>query len=233
VLHTTVFLIPSDDLGWNDVRATLQVMPEIEVVGETPTAREAIEAIISRRPDVVISTMIMEGTSTLPLLATLRREYCLASRIVVFASCFDQYQLAALADIDVAGYLLWRDLSCKTLRNCLAIVLGGDINVSSHAAVRAFVEAKRQSPFPQVQMARLTERERTILQRLADGLTQEQIAKSECISPRTVKRVVASLELKLDASCLFVLATRAMRLGLLDGAALSADEENNRRQWSR
>jgi len=61
-----VFLIPSDDLGWNDLRAILQVMPEIEVVGETPTAREAIEATVSLRPDVVISTMIMEGISTLP-----------------------------------------------------------------------------------------------------------------------------------------------------------------------
>lgn len=61
----------------------------------------------------------------------------------------------------------------------------------------------------------LAEREQVVLRRLAQGLTAPQIAELERFSPRTVSRIVSTLERKLDAQSLFQLGATADRLGLL------------------
>lgn len=78
------------------------------------------------------------------------------------------------------------------------------------------VTARRYTNFePSMAPPRLTERERAVLQRLAEGLTREQVQAVESMSLRTVNRVVAALERKLDAPNVFALGARAAQLGLV------------------
>ena len=134
---------------------------------------------------------------------------------MLFAASFDPGDLAALTDVGLAGYLLWSDLTCETLRYCLSAVIAGDIMVGSGAVGRTFIETQCGAVPPREAPVRLTEREQAVLQRLAEGLTQKEIAATEGISATTVKRTIAKLEAKLDAPNQFVLGVKAARLGLV------------------
>ena len=69
-------------------------------------------------------------------------------------------------------------------------------------------------PGPRAGIA-LSDREQAVLNALAEGMTQKEIAASTHLSVRTVKRIVAQLEEKLDAPSPFVLGARARALGLV------------------
>lgn len=92
-----------------------------------------------------------------------------------------------------------------------------DVVIISRTAADALLENQLVRSRVSVDRGRLqiTHREQVVLQRLAEGFTQEQIANAENISPRTVERVVAILEQKLNAPCQFVLGMKAAQLDLV------------------
>jgi DNA-binding NarL/FixJ family response regulator len=148
------------------------------------------------------------------LLADLRRGPCSESSIVLLATRFDPAELQAYADLRVAGYLLWSDLSRAALWYSLAAIAAADVVVASRGPVFAYVEAVRRSGPPPCAV-NLSAREQAILCGLADGLTQEQVAHAQHLSLRTVQRAIIGLEEKLEAPSLFVLGKRASDLGLI------------------
>ncbi len=107
------------------------------------------------------------------------------------------------------GHLVVCNLTASLLRDAKGnprYVLGMIEDITSQGCLGT---SARDTPH------RLTERERVVLQRLAEGLTQDQIAKVEDIPVRTVSRIVASLHRKLDAPSLVALGVRASCLGLV------------------
>jgi DNA-binding NarL/FixJ family response regulator len=118
--------------------------------------------------------------------------------------------------VDIAAYLLWRDLSSEALRHCLAAVITGDVVVASQAAAAAFLAAQRRASLAFPAAVPLTAREQVVLRRLAEGLTHKEIAVAEGLSRRTVELTAARLAARLEASPPFVLGMQAARLGLLD-----------------
>ena len=125
--------------------------------------------------------------------------------------------LAACAKVGISGYLLWNDLSCEIVYHCLTIVLKRDLSIISQSVLAEFVgmhsvpAAQQDVPV----LVPLSAREQAVLERLAEGLSYEQIAQIEPISLRTVERIVANLERKFDAPNHFVLAKKASQLGLI------------------
>lgn len=119
--------------------------------------------------------------------------------------------LSRLAAIGVEGHLLWADLSIDTLSHCLATVVRSDVFVASRDVVEAFV-ANQQSQFA----VAISDRERTVLCWLLEGLTQAEVAQKEGLSRRTVERVVTNLEQKFETRSLFALGWKVGRLRLLD-----------------
>jgi DNA-binding CsgD family transcriptional regulator len=93
--------------------------------------------------------------------------------------------------------------------------IAGDVILGNGAVVRRFVAGLRGEGAARLAAAGISARERAILGRLADGQTREEIAAEEGISPTTVKRTITDLEARLDAPNQFVLAVRAMRLGVI------------------
>ena len=133
----------------------------------------------------------------------------------MFASRLNPAELSALNELGVVGYLLWGDLAPETLPHCLATMLIGKAVLRTRSVAAAFAGAWSCSPRPCGDRVRLTEREQAVLRRLAEGLTHEEIAQLEPLSLRTVDRIVATLEAKLDAPSQFVLGLKAAQFGLL------------------
>ena len=210
-----ILLIRSNEVGWTDLRGALRSLEGAHIVGDATSAELARRLATTHIPDVILSALAVAGEPALPLLRDLRGECCPDSKIVLFSARFDPDDLAALVALGVAGYLLWSDLTCETLRYCLEAVIAGDILVGSGVVGRTFIETQCGALFPHEAPVRLTARERAVLSRLAEGPTQKETAATEGVSATTVKRTVAKLEAKLDAPTQVVLGKRAAQLGLL------------------
>lgn len=135
--------------------------------------------------------------------------------MILFSTDYAPGALRSPEDTGVVGYLLWTGLSPAVLRHCLAAAIAGDVILGSGPVVRQFVAGLRGEGPAHLAAAGVTARERAILGRLAAGQSYGEIASAEAISARTVERIVAGLEHKLDALNHFVLALRAVRLGLI------------------
>lgn len=212
----TVLLIPSDDCDWAGVRLALAAWPDLRVIGEATTAAHGVELAMLLQPDIIIAAAELEGTAILPLLSELHRTACARSRIVLLASQPRSADLAAIERVEIAGYLLWSDLSTEALRHCLAAVITGDVVVISQAVATALLAARQRGSGAHSEPVHLTAQEQVVLRRLAEGLTHKEIAMAEGLSLRTVERTTARLAAKLKAPAQFVLGMKVTQLGVLD-----------------
>ncbi len=195
----TLLLITADEPGWAELRALLRPLTDLRVAGETPYAGQALRLAAKLNPDLLLTAATVEGAPVLPLLRGLLGNGYPARRIAVCAPRFAPDDLLAFADLGIGGYLLWSDLCPATLRQCLDALLADQSCVSGRAVATAFLEGWRSHAQPQ-EPVRLTPRERAILRRLSEGLSEEQIARAEGLSPRAVRRAVAGLEAKMATS---------------------------------
>lgn len=214
VLHTT-FLIRSSELGWLTVREVLQSLPEVRFGGEATSAGQARDLATKLHPDSIIAPAMLDKRPILPLLSELHRGCCPVSKLVVLATRVSADDIAAYVDLGVVCNLLWPDLSVEGLRRCLAAVLLDDIVIASHEVYTRFIEVQCRSTCRHEGITQLNEREQAVLQRLAEGLTQEQIAKAEPLSERAVQRIIAALRDKLDVPNSIALAAKAAQMGLI------------------
>lgn len=205
----TVLIARSDCLGWSELRAALDALPGIALVGDVAEPVQALEAAERERPNVILC-----GSSPgalVPLVSGLRRA-CPASAIVVFATRIDIAELTELVRVGINGYLYWPDLTRASLTRLLLALLDDHVVVSSESVLDAVQAALAASGGSSSELAA---RERAVLVGLAAGLSRDEIARQEGISPRTVDRIVTRLEQRLGASSLFGLGIRVAELGLL------------------
>lgn len=197
----TVFLIPSDDLRWTALRTALQELQEVSVVGEAANATQAIAMIATLRPDIVIAAEAVGDAAARTFLTELRRTCCPTTRLIVCAARFDPADVLPFAQIGLAAYLPWSELSRTTLPACLVTLLESDLRIGSKAAVDVLIAVQREpSATPSTSDAppareleataycRLTTRQREVLRLVEIGLSNRQIAQHLTISPSTVKR---------------------------------------------
>ncbi len=211
----TVLLLGADVVGWGELRQILADLPGVRVGGDTADLHEARRLAAAHAPDVIIAAATDTATPLLPQLAALRRACCPAAKIAVVAHRYTPGQVRAPLEAGIVGYLLWADLSGAVLRHALALLLVGDVVVGSRGVVTAFVAGLRGDAAARQAAAGISARERAILGHLAARRSYAAIAAAEGLGARTVERLVAGLEAKLDAPTHFVLALRAARLGLI------------------
>jgi DNA-binding NarL/FixJ family response regulator len=207
-----ILVVRSFDRAWDEVERLLRAVPGARIVAQTTDAYSVPHLAFSSAPTAIITSAYIDGDSALPLIVELRR-LVPGSKLILLGGDFDPRELLIYLTIGVNGILLWQDVFSGASRNLLLALLDGDVlAVSRRAAVATRLEDRLGWGLPQVD---LSERERIVMRRLAEGLPEKEIAQVEGFSHRTVERVVAKLEAKLEAPTLFTLALRAVRLGVL------------------
>lgn len=196
------------------VRESLKEVPNAEVVGEASDGREAVDMVKALRPDVVFMDISMPNLNGLD--ATERIIKALPEVRVVILSRHDneEYYWRALR-MGASGYLLKQSL-LKELKAAVLRVAGGEIYLS-----RAIEQRLRQK-FPLQQMARtrspveqLSDRQREILQLIAEGQTTKGIGLILKLSPKTVEYHRMQLMQRLNIFDIPGLVRFAVRAGLI------------------
>jgi len=174
--------------------------PDLELVGEAASAEEALELALQVRPDVILLDVDLPGMSGVQLVRELAPRLP-ETRIVMLTVSTSERDLVEAVRYGAVGYLT-KDLSPEALSAGVRSAYQGDLAMSPRLAarlVRGLVAAGKHAPVdPDAPgLTSLSEREKEVLRRLADGLTDREIASALGISLRTVESHVSSVLHKL------------------------------------
>ncbi len=181
-------------------RMILDAQPDISVVAEAGTGREAVDTATRVRPDVTLMDIRMpemDGLEATRRLAGPGVETPL--RVLVLTTFdLDEYVYDAL-QAGASGFLL-KDVGREELVQAVRVVAAGDALLAPAVTRRLIAEFARQRPAAPVvpaQLDSLTSRERDVLELVARGLSNAEIAEALVVGEATVKSHVAHILMKL------------------------------------
>jgi NarL family two-component system response regulator LiaR len=180
------------------VRTALDA-PDIEVVAEASSAEAAFDEALRTRPEVILLDVDMPGMSGIQLVRELAPRLP-DTRIVMLSVSGDDRNVVEAMRHGAVGYLT-KDLGPEALQRSVRGIRSGDLAMSRRMAARTlrrFIEGHgsggRDDGSP---IGILSSRELEVLGRLANGLTDREIAEALVISPRTVESHVGNILRKL------------------------------------
>ena len=213
-------LIIADDhaLLRSGIRSMLAGEPDLEVVGEAADGQEALQLCRLLRPDLVLMDVRMPKMDGLVATRAIKEELPRISVVMVTMQNDPDYLFEAVI-AGAAGYVL-KGATPDQLTEALRQVLNGEFLLDQRLTVdllRSMADRGRANlpSRPEPLDEPLTARETEILQLLAQGRTNPQIAGKLVVSPGTVKNHVRHIIAKLEVSDRTQAAVRAIELGLL------------------
>ena len=195
------------------IRSLLEKLDDIEVVGEVSDGRQALELSKALSPDITFMDIAMPGLNGLEAVARMKKE-CPDTRVVMLSMHAGQEYFEQALDSGAAGYLL-KDADQLELQLAIRTVMRGDTYLTPTVAkytVEAYRQRKDGSQGP---LARLSSRQKEILQLIAEGYANKGIAQRLDLSPRTVETHRAELMERLNIRDVPGLVKIALRAGLI------------------
>ena len=165
----------------------------MEVVGEVATGREAVDRARVLQPDVILMDMMMPEMDGPEAIVLIKQENP-AARILVLTSFGESKQISAAIQAGALGYLL-KDSSPDDLLHAIRSVNRGSLVLTQDLALKLMQAPPTPTPLDQ-----LTERETAVLRLLAQGQSNQEIAKNLNISMTTVRSHVSNILMKLNVS---------------------------------
>jgi DNA-binding NarL/FixJ family response regulator len=193
--------------------AMLQTQPDLEVVGEAGTGSDALRVIGELAPDVVLLDLELPGIDGVGVLRALREKGG-ASRVIVFTVFDTDERIISAVEAGAAGYLL-KGAPRSELFAAIRVVFGGGSLLQPLVASTVMRHVARRDTPPESHSLALTPRERSVLELLARGRSNKEIAAALGVTERTVKFHVSALFSKLGASNRTEAVTRAVQSGLV------------------
>lgn len=210
-------LVIADDheLARAGLRTMLIGQNWVELIGEARNGREALAICRRLHPDLALIDVRMPDMDGLATCRNIKQEFPLTSVILITMHESPQYLLEALKS-GASGYVL-KDITQRELLTTVRRVLRGESVLNPEIVVRALKRlsgtTSLQSELPPVQ---LSPREHEVLQLLAQGQTNRQIARALTVSVSTIKIHVEHILAKLGVGDRTQAAVRAIELGLLE-----------------
>jgi DNA-binding NarL/FixJ family response regulator len=198
------------------IRAVLEDADDLEVVADASDGEEAIRLVESYSPNVVILDITMPGKSGLEVAQTLSKSHPTARLLILSIHDHAEYVLGAVR-AGASGYLL-KDSGPAELREAVRAVHDGRQYLCPRVAgqLTAALRGELEAEEDRRRLIRLTDREKEVLVKVAQGRTSREIAEEFGISPRTVETHRESLMKKLKIRSVAGLTRFAVEKGLLD-----------------
>jgi DNA-binding NarL/FixJ family response regulator len=169
----------------------LLVNKDMKLVGEASDGDEAVQKTSLYRPDVVLMDLMMPGMDGITATRQIRQKYP-SVKIIALTSFAEPNIVQGALQAGAIGYLQ-KNVTAKELARAIHSACEGKMTLSSEATqVLAYCVAQ-----PQIDGARLTERERDVLKCMLDGLNNKEIAAKLFVSLGTVKFHVSNIFQKL------------------------------------
>lgn len=192
-------------------RALLDAEPDMEVVAEAGTGKEAVRLAARDKPDVILMDIRMPDDDGLTATRRILADPTLSGTRIIILTTFelDEY-IAEAVRAGAAGFLV-KDTEPAELIRAVRVVHDGDALLSPSVTRRIMAQMASQSRAAGkvIPLEQVTEREREVLALVGEGLNNAEIAERLFITPLTAKTHVSRIMTKLmvrDRSQLVVLA---------------------------
>ncbi|MEO8261335.1 MAG: response regulator transcription factor [Pseudolysinimonas sp.] len=198
-------------------RSLLEAEPDIEVVGEAGTGREAVSLVTREKPDVVLMDIRMPDGDGLWATEQIVADPALNGTHVVVVTTFELDEYVAQAIRAGASGFLVKDTEPVELIRAIHVVAAGDALLSPRVTKRLLERVAgslRDAP-DDTRLAALTDREKEVLTLVGQGLNNEEIGTSLFLSPLTAKTHVSRIMSKLLARDRVQLVVVAYESGLV------------------
>jgi DNA-binding NarL/FixJ family response regulator len=207
-----VMIVDDHTVVRDGISTLIDSQDDFEVVGKASDGQEAVERAPAIRPDVVLMDLRMPRMDGVEAMRRLRAELTDVKCIVLTTFDTDSYIFEAI-EAGARGFLL-KDASREELFRAIRGVHAGESLIEPSVAARVLDRmaslARGETTGPS-----LSERELQVLEELARGRANKEIAASLSLSESTVKTYVARIFGKLDASGRTEAVTKALQLGLI------------------
>jgi|SRR5215472_5522093 len=208
------------------IRALVERLPGVEVLAEASDGRQALKLVETHSPDVVLMDVTMPGLNGLEATSRIARE-APGTKVIVVSVHADPESVLEAIDAGASGYVL-KDAGVAELELALDAVMHGGTFLSPSISRHVIDDYRRRlkasgsngggapgSSPDKVELARLTPRQREILQLLAEGASPRRIARTLGLSIKTVETHRAQLMERLGIHDLAGLVRFAIRAGLV------------------
>jgi two-component system, NarL family, response regulator DegU len=208
-----VLIADDHSLVRQGLRRYLDMAEDIDVVGEASNGEEAIAMVEKEQPDIVLLDIRMPGVDGLEAARMIRERYPNVGAIMLTAYDDRQFVVEAVR-AGARGYVL-KARDAEHLIQTVRLVAGGNMVIDPQLVV-ALAEELSQAKERDRKAETLTAREIEVLQLLAFGHTNRDIAEKLFISPDTVKTHLEHIFEKLGASDRTAAVAEALRRRLIE-----------------
>lgn len=214
---TAIRVVLADDhaLFRQGVRRLLEAAGDIEIVAECEDGQQTVRQVENLAPDIVLLDIAMPGLSGIDA-ARMIKQVGPRTGVIMLTVHADEEFLFEAIKAGAMGYLL-KDSTPDELIRAIRVVHGGEGLLAPTMAAKVMREFARTQPAKELAAVHLplTEREMEILQHVAAGLANKEIAHRLSISERTVKNHLSNIMEKLHVNSRTQAAVLALRSGLV------------------
>lgn len=197
----------------------LELEPSFEVVGQSSSARDALEKSRALQPDIVLMDIKLPGINGIEATKMIKKDHPDIEVIILSMYDEEEYVLESVK-AGATGYVL-KDISQDELFNAIKVVHSGGSLIQPGLARKVLKEfAHLAKDHPQGgktgAMKELSEREIEVLQCVSEGKSNKEVAEQLSISEKTVKAHLRTIFRKLEVSDRAQAVAEAMRRGLVE-----------------
>lgn len=214
MMDTKVLLVDDHAILREGIRMVLDAQAGILVVGEAEDGRQALEMVEDLQPDVVVMDIAMPNMNGAEATRQIRRRFP-RTHVVILTMHENQHYLTQIVNAGATACVLKRSAGTELVTAVKAATRGESYFSPTMASMMLDVYRDRQVEDGSDELALLTEREREVLQLVAEGKTSQEIANQLFVSIKTVQTHRMHIMEKLDAHDRTDLVRHAIRLGVI------------------
>ncbi len=177
------------------LKAYLDTLPDIQVVGEASSGEEAVQVVQDTRPDVVLMDLIMTGMDGVEATRQVKHIHPTA-QIIILTSYHEDSHIFPAIKAGALSYVL-KDIDPDDLAMAIRSARSGQATLNPQVAARMVRELQGSSTEEANPFLELTERELDVLRLVATGKNNQEVAADLVISEKTVKTHLTNLLAKL------------------------------------
>ncbi|AHA75185.1 response regulator [Bacillus thuringiensis] len=194
----------------------LSTQEDLELVGEANNGKEALVKVGETNPDVILMDLYMPEMDGVEATVYIKKEYPNV-KVIVLTSFSDQAHVLPALRAGASGYIL-KDVEPDQLVEAIRSAYKGNIQLHpdiANALLSQTLPVEEKEEEPSIQVDVLTARENEVLQLLAKGMSNKEIASVLVITEKTVKAHVSSILSKLNLSDRTQAALYAVKNGIV------------------